>query len=105
MILITKMFLKCRKMFFWGRGYMWRTLTGLTRLTKPTSERGLWSIYNQVWSIYFTQIDHNICFHLLALQALVNLVNFFRYTPPHESKTGQFRSKFGQSSFSTLTKR
>lgn len=94
-----------RKKFFWEGGYIGQTLTKLTKLTKPHFEGVLWSINNQVWSIYFLQIDHNISIPLFELQALVNLVNVFPYTPPHESKSRQKRQNFGQSSFSTLTKR
>ncbi len=96
MILETKMLLKdekCAKKFFLGRGYIWQTLTRLTRLTKLPESHVLWSINNQFWSIYFIYFDLNISIHFLGLQGLVNLVNFSRYTPPLERKSREFWSK------------
>lgn len=77
----------------------------IDQIDQTHHEKGLWSINNKIWSSFFLQIDHNISIHFFGLRAVVNLVNFFRYTPPHESKSGKKRLNFGQSSFSTLTKR
>ena len=101
--MITKMFLKSAKValsVFLGKGWYMANIDRIDQIDQMQKSRDIWSINNQNWSSFFLQIDHTISFHLLALQALVNLVKFFRYTPPHERNSREF----GQCSHDFLTK-
>jgi len=95
MILETKWLLKDGKMrfsVFLGKGVYMANIDRIDQFDQFAKTAGFRSIHNQNWSSFFTQIDLNISFHIIALQGLVNLVKFFRYTPPHERKSGEFRS-------------
>jgi len=97
MILITKLLLKDGKMLFFvflGKGVYMAKVDQVDQIDQNTKTADLWSINNKIWSTFFIKIDHTISFLICALQALVNLVNFFRYTPPHERKTGEFVVNF-----------
>lgn len=67
-----------------GQGGTLPPIDPIDRIDQNPKWRPLWSINNRVWSIEKTSIDHNICFLLCELQALVNWVNWGTYTPPYK---------------------
>lgn len=93
MILVTKLFLKYAKnaeFLRTARGGISHAIDQIDQIDQKPQREVLWSINNQVWSIPEIEIDHNISFHSCGLEAVVNLVNCGRYTPPHERKIGKF---------------
>lgn len=107
MILATKMFLKSAKTVFFvlpGKGVYTANIDQFDQFDQTVKNRGFWSINNKNWSTFFSYIDHYIPFLICALEAVVKLVNFFRYTPPHVRKLGRIVVKFsifGQKNLTT----
>lgn len=73
----------------WERGTL-PQIDRIDRIDRTAHGEGFQSINNQVLSILEIQIDNNISLSLYGLGAVVNSVNFWRYTPPHERKIGKF---------------